>query len=140
MGWRPKLNAVCAACGKPRELFGHVCVSPRRKASGFRLKVTYGTCPKCKRRFTGSPVTHVCAARSDFRRRKSQFEREQAKREREKNKKPAHDYTECSDEECKRSRCVAFKAGREIGDEAGFERGWEIGHARGIADCPRDHK
>jgi hypothetical protein len=107
-----------------------------------KFQLSFGKCPKCRKRYGGNPLTHVCTPRSDFRKRKSQFEREQAKREREKARKnrPRHLYEECSDAGCKRSACVAFKTGQALGDEAGFARGWEIGHERVIADCPRDHK
>ncbi|HZR53620.1 MAG TPA: hypothetical protein VFB06_29450 [Streptosporangiaceae bacterium] len=146
MGWSPRLNTVCAACGRPRELFGHVCVNPRRKGHGVRLRMSWGTCPKCRRKYTGTPASHVCAPRSDFKKRKKAFEAEQAKREREKNRKarPKHDYLECSDAECKRPTCVAYKTGREQGDLEGYDRGWQQGYNRGYPDgqaaCPRDHK
>lgn len=142
MGWRPRLNTICGACGRPRELFGHVCVNPRRKGRGVRLKVSFGKCPKCGRPYGGNPAAHVCAPKSDFRKRKKAFEAEQAKREREAARKarPKHDYTECSDDECKRSLCVAYKSGREQGDLEGYDRGWQHGHARGLLDRTRESK
>lgn len=141
MGWRPQLNVICGRCGKPSGL-RHVCVSNSRKPQTLKLKVSFGRCPKCKKVYGANPALHVCAPRPDFKRRKSQFEKEQKAREREKARKnrPKHEYQECGNDECKRSACVAFKAGRQLGDEAGFDRGWEMGHARGINDCPRDHK
>ena len=134
MGWSPRLNTICAACGRPREMLGHVCVNPRSRRRGVRFKVTFGTCPRCNRKYAGDPLTHVCAPRSDFKKRKAEFDKEQARRERQKNKKPPHDYIECSDPECKRSRCVAYKAGRALGDEEGYARGWDHGYQRGLRD------
>jgi hypothetical protein len=105
----------------------------------LKPRLAFGKCPKCKKRYTaGGALTHHCAPKSDFTGRKKQAEKEA--RERARKAKPKHDYTECSDDACKRSLCVAYKAGRQLGDEEGFARGWELGHDRGIADCPRAHK
>ncbi len=142
MGWSPRLTMVCNRCGKPSGLLRHVCVSNRKTKQALKLKLSFGTCPKCRRPYSGDPVRHTCAPRSDFRKRKKAFDAEQAKKAREQARKnrPKHDYTECSDDECKRSLCVAYKAGRELGDLEGHARGWEQGYNRGVADCPRDHK
>lgn len=142
MGWRPQLNVVCGRCGKPSGLF-HTCVSNSTRKQTLKPKVSFGKCPRCRRNYgPGGALTHACAPRSDFRKRKSQFEKEQKRLEREKARKakPKHDYTECSDASCKRSLCVAYKTGREQGDLEGWSRGWDQGHDRGVADCPRDHK
>jgi Zn-finger nucleic acid-binding protein len=145
MGWRPKLNVVCGRCGKPTGL-RHVCVSNSRKPMTTKLKVSFGKCPKCKKVYGANPALHVCTPRSDFKKRKKTFEQEQARREREKARKarPKHDYTECSDEACKRSLCVAFKGGQELGDAQGHARGWQQGYDRGFPDgqdaCPRKHE
>jgi len=145
MGWRPKLNVVCGRCGKPTG-FRHVCVSNSRRPMTTKLKVSFGKCPKCKKTYGANPALHVCAPKSDFKKRKKAFEAEQAKREREAKRKgrPKHDYQECSDAECKRPLCVAYKSGREQGDLEGYDRGWHQGYDRGFPDgqaaCPRDHK
>jgi len=122
-------------------------VSNSRKPQTITPKLTFGKCPKCKKSYgPGGALTHDCAPRSDFKKRKKAFDAEQAKREREKNRKsrPKHDYQECSDSGCKRSLCVAYKTGRETGDQEGHERGWQQGYNRGFSDgqaaCPRDHK
>ena len=114
--------------------------------------MTFGKCPNCKKTIT-NPLTHACAPRSDFKRRKKAHEK--AERDRgpqEAAAEQAHDYTACADNGCKRSLCVAYKTGWQSGDEAGYERGWQQGHERGfkegyaqgypdgIAACPRDHK
>lgn len=142
MGWKPQLNAVCGRCGRSHGLFA-TCVARGARKRPLKLRVSYGKCPRCRRGYgPGGALTHACAPKSDFGRRKKQFEAEQAKREREEARKarPKHDYTECGDGECKRPLCVAYKAGRELGDTEGYARGWDHGHARGVADCPRDHK
>ena len=69
MSWRPQLNVVCGRCGKPRGLM-HECVSNSRRKQTLKPKVTFGTCPKC-RKPQGNPLTHVCAPKSDFKRRKA---------------------------------------------------------------------
>jgi hypothetical protein len=142
MSLRPQLNAVCGRCGKPRGLF-HECVSNSRRKMTVRPQVTFGTCEKCRKTVT-NPLTHVCKPRSDFRRRKTAHEREQRTAARKKRQQQAHDYTSCSDNDCKRALCVAFKRGWKGGDEAGYDRGWQQGYDRGfpdgIAACPRDHK
>jgi hypothetical protein len=137
MGWRPQLNAVCGRCGKPRGLV-HDCVSNSRRKPTVKPRLSFGTCPKCRKPYGGNPLAHACAPRSDFRKRKAEFDRQQ--REKARKSRPKHDYTECSDSECKRALCVAYKAGRELGDTEGHARGWHQGHERGVADCPRDHK
>jgi hypothetical protein len=118
-------------------------VSNSRRRQTLVPKLTFGKCPKCKKKYgAGGPLTHDCAPKSDFGKRKNKFTKEQKAREREKARKarPAHDYTECSDDACKRALCVAHKTGIAKGDEQGFERGWRNGYDRGIADCPRKHE
>lgn len=140
MGWRPQLSVVCNRCGKPRGLT-HDCVSNSRRKQTLKPRLSWGTCPKCRRRYGANPLLHVCEQKSDFRKRKAEHERKQREREREKARKarPGHDYTECSDRECKRSLCVAYRAGIEEGDNRGWARGWQMGYDRGLAECPRDH-
>ena len=88
----------------------------------------------------GQPLAHVCAPRSDFRRRKTAHEKQQRDRARKKRHQEARDYTACADNDCKRTLCVAYKTGWKAGDEAGYERGWQQGYDRGfpdgIAACP----
>ena len=142
MGWRPQLNVMCGRCGKPSGLF-HVCVSNSTRKQSLKPKVSFGKCPKCRRNYgPGGALTHACAPKSDFGKRKKKFDAEQAKREREKARKnrPKHDYRECSDTECKRALCVAYKTGLQLGDDRGFARGWDRGYDRGVFDCPREHK
>ena len=137
MGWRPALSVVCNRCGRPRGLT-HACVSGSRRKPSLKPRIGFGTCPKCRKPFGANPLAHVCAPKSDFRKRKAQYEKEQ--REKARKARPRHDYTECSDAGCKRALCVAYKSGRELGDAEGYARGWENGYQRGVADCPRDHK
>lgn len=142
MGWRPKLNTVCGRCGKPHPPFA-TCVATRRGRKPLTVKLSYGKCPKCRKNYgPGGALTHHCAPKSDFGRRKKEFEAEQRRLERERARKarPKHDYTECSDGECKRSLCVAFKAGRALGDLEGHERGWQQGYARGLVERTRESK
>ena len=138
MGWRPQLNVVCGRCGKPSGLLGHVCVSNSRRKQTLKPKLSFGSCPKCRKRYdAGGQLTHVCAPKSDFGKRKKKYEKEQ--RDKARKARPKHDYTNCPDQECKRSLCVAYKTGLQLGDEQGYSRGWEQGYDRGAADG-RDRK
>jgi len=148
MSLRPQLNVLCGRCGKPRGLF-HECVSNSRRRQTLKPAVTFGECPDCRKTIT-NPLTHVCAPGSDFKRRKKAHDRQQAKQP-GKRRQDRHDYTECSDNDCPRSLCVAYKKGFKAGDEAGFKRGWDRGwqacypvafndgFAAGMAACPRAH-
>jgi len=142
MGWRPQLNVVCGRCGKPSGIIGHVCVSNSRRKQTLKPRLSFGTCQKCRKPYGANPALHVCAPRSDFKKRRKQHEKEQ--REKARKSRPKHDYTECSDAECKRPTCVAYKTGLQLGDEAGYGRGWQQGYDRGFPDgidaCPLDHK
>ena len=158
MSWRPQLNAVCGRCGKPRGLF-HECVSNSRRRQTVKPKLSFGTCPKCRKPL-GNPLTHTCAPKSDFKRRKARAakrakarEREEARKKRQADK---HDYQTCRDNDCKRSLCMAyktgwkrghyegFKEGYAAGYKTGYEDGYRDGYAKGfpdgIAACPRPHK
>ena len=154
MNLRPQLNAVCGRCGKPHGLF-HECVSNSRRKMTVRPQVTFGTCEKCRKTVT-NPLTHICAPRSDFRRRKAAHDKQQRDRDRKKRQQQNHDYTACSDGDCKRALCVAYKTGWkggaeaeherawQQGEQAGYDRGWAacypVAFEAGIAACPRDHK
>jgi hypothetical protein len=150
MSLRPQLNVLCGRCGKPRGLF-HECVSNSRRKQTLKPTVTFGKCPNCRKTIT-SPLTHVCTPRSDFKRRKKAHEKQQQAKQPGKRRRDSHDYTECSDNDCPRSLCVAYKTGWKAGDEAGYDRGWQRGHEAGfkegydkgfpdgIAACPRPHK
>ena len=140
MGWRPRLDVVCGRCGKPRGPVGHVCVSRRKGKPSLKPRLGFGSCPKCGKRYGANPLLHVCEVKSDFRKRKAEHEKKQREREREKarREKPKHDYTECSDRDCKRALCAAYKAGIEEGDSRGYSRGWQMGYDRGAASALRD--
>ena len=134
MGWRPQLNVICGRCGKPSGPLRHVCVSNSTKKQTLTLQISYGKCPDCRKRYdAGGQLTHQCAPKSDFGKRKKQFEQEQRARSRK--ARPQHDYAECSDGECKRPLCAAYKAGRALGEADGYELGWELGYDRGEADA-----
>jgi hypothetical protein len=146
MALRPQLNITCGRCGKPRGLT-HVCFGNSRRKATLKPQFSFGKCPKCRKQ-TGNPLTHVCAPKSDFKRRKSAFARKQkagARAEARKNRQAEkHDYQACPDQDCKRSLCVAFKTGWKLGDQDGFERGWELGYGAGYPDgqdaCPLPHQ
>lgn len=137
--WRPQLNVVCGRCGKPRPLLGHVCISNRTRKQTLNPKVSFGTCPTC-RKPQGNPLTHTCHPRSDFKRRKAAYDKAQRAKARKKRRKNDHDYQACADDDCPRSLCVAFKTGYAAGNRDGYEHGWQVGHDTGITACPRPHQ
>jgi hypothetical protein len=147
MSWRPQLNVVCGRCGKPRGLV-HDCVSNSSRRQTVRPRLSFGTCPTCRKPYEGNPLTHVCVIRTDFKKRKAAHEKQQRARARKKRQQQAHDYLACADNDCKRPLCVAFKTGFKLGDEAGYERGWQQGedagykrgYPDGMAACPRPHQ
>jgi hypothetical protein len=156
MTWRPQLNVVCGRCGKPRGLT-HVCISGRTRKATARPQFGFGTCPQCEKP-QGNPMTHTCHPRSDFKRRRSAHHKQQAtdkraqaasiaKIGRSRQRGPAkrkHNYLTCTDGDCQRPLCVAFKTGYKTGHREGYEHGWQQGYDRGFTDgiaaCPRSHK
>lgn len=143
MSWRPQLNVTCGRCGKPRGL-AHECVSGSKRKATAKPALSFGTCPKCNRPYGGNPLGHLCAPKSDFRKRRRAADRAQRKQAARKRQQQAHDYQACADNDCKRALCVAYKTGWKAGDEAGYDRGWQQGHETGFkegtAACPRDHR
>ena len=146
MAWTPQLNVVCSRCGKPRGL-AHTCFSSSTKKATAKPVLSFGKCEKCKRP-VGNPLTHTCRPKSDFRQRRREHEkaekadaRKAAAKKRQQN---AHDYQACSDKDCAKPLCVAFKRGYQLGDREGYDRGWQAGYDRGfpdgIAACPRSHQ
>jgi len=143
---KPSLNIVCGRCGKPRGL-RHDCISNSRRKATFKPSFSFGTCPKC-RKDAGNPLTHVCAPKSDFKRRRSAFGKKQKAQARaaarKKRQGEKHDYLACPDQDCKRPLCIAYKTGYQSGDQDGYERGWDLGYQAGFQDgldaCPRPHQ
>lgn len=132
MGWRPRLNIMCGRCNTAHGPFD-VCVSGSSRRRSLKPQLDFGKCPKCKKKYTaGGALTHHCAPKSDFGRRRKQAEKEA--RDKARKARPAHDYTECSDNQCKRPNCVAYKAGNELGDRQGHDRGWQEGYDRGFPE------
>jgi hypothetical protein len=131
MTWRPRLNTVCGRCGKPRGL-RHDCVSNRTRKATIKPRVTFGTCPKCKKP-QGNPLTHACRPRSDFKRRKADYTRQQKAANRK--TRQAHDYQACTDRDCPRPVCVAYRTGYHTGNHDGYDHGWQVGYAVGHADA-----
>jgi hypothetical protein len=154
MGWKPQLNTVCSRCGKKHGVFA-LCVSSRPGPARVRLKLSYGNCPDCKKAYgPGGPLTHTCARKSDFGRRRKQHEEEQRKRERAAKAKnrPAHpDPRDCRDDGCQRRACALWKEALALGEERGREAAeeaareqmqavWRQAYSRGRDECPREHK
>ncbi len=135
-----RLRVTCGRCGQDRELIGHVCVirsgRAARRSSAPKLSLDFGKCGTCHKP-VGNPLTHVCAPRSDFRKRKRQAARPKKK------PREQHDYQLCKDDTCKRQMCVAFKTGYRRGYQDGWKDGYALGYAQGhedgVRDCPRPH-
>lgn len=139
MTWTPQLNVVCNRCGKPRGL-RHDCISNSRRKATAKPKLSFGKCQACGKPYGGNPLAHVCAPKSDFKKRKAKAERAADRKKRQAEK---HDYQACSDKDCPRSLCVAFKTGRRLGWAEGEEDGYTVGYSSGFADglqsCPLPH-
>ena len=147
---RPRLAVTCGRCGKPRTGIKHDCVSNSRRRATLKPAVTLGKCGKCKKPL-GNPFTHVCAPRSDFKAHKLKAAKaeKEAVREKARKKRQAgqHDPESCSDKDCKRPMCVAFKKGRKLGYQEGYADGYGAayaaayakGFAEGLASCPGPH-
>lgn len=122
MGFRIAVSLVkCGRCGKRySNPVTHECVTTgrRRGRTRIRPRVSYD-CPKCKKPVT-NPLTHVCVTRTDFRQRLAE-QRKREKRERRAKGRAAaqqHDYHSCSDQDCQRRTCVAYREGFEAGIES----------------------
>jgi hypothetical protein len=79
-------------------------------------------CPECQKRVR---PFHLCAPKPDFRQRRAQSDRlakrRTAKRKTEpRERRPPHPYQSCTDQECPRPACTAFRDG--------------------LAACPLEHK
>jgi hypothetical protein len=143
----PRLALTCSRCGKPREGIRHVCVSNSTRSATLRLKFSFGKCSKCKK-VIANPLTHNCAPKSDFKARKTAFGKRQKAAERERKREerrklraqqPKHEYQSCNDDECRRTACVAWKAGVKEGYDRGFEEGFDAGFDSGLESCPGPH-
>jgi len=136
MAWRPRLSIVCGRCGRPREGLRHDCRSNSTRRATVAPKLTFGTCPKCRKPYAGNPLAHTCRPKSDFGKRKAAHERKQKAAARRKRQQDKHDYQACADRDCPRPLCVAFKAGRKLGYQEGYEDGFGAGFAAGAASRP----
>jgi hypothetical protein len=153
-----RLGLTCGRCGHPRELIGHVCVvrsgrAARRPATP-KVRLDFGKCETCNRP-VGNPLTHVCAPRSDFKRRRraaAKREKDQIRAKTRANRKAdKHEYQNCKDDDCKRSACVAYKTGWREGYQTGFAEGYDAGYGAGrqagysegfdagLRSCPGPH-
>lgn len=152
MSWKPKLNVICNRCGKPRTGIRHDCIVRSSRAASRsatpKLKLSFGTCPSCKKPYDGNPLTHVCRVKSDFKKRKAAAGRKRQQPEK-------HDYQACNDADCPRPLCIAFKTGWKFGYDTGcedtwpvaFEQGYKEGYAvgfgagfsEGLRSCPGPH-
>ena len=143
MTLRPALRPVCGRCGQPREGIRHVCRSNSTRKATVSLKLDFGTCGKCKKRVT-NPLTHTCKPKSDFKTRKSKAAKAEKAAARKKRQAEKHDYQACSDRDCLKPLCVAFKTGRRTGYQEGFDDGYNAGFAsgftEGIRSCPLPHQ
>lgn len=142
MSWAPQLNVMCGRCGKPRTGLRHDCVSNSRRSATVRPQLTFGKCQKCGKP-QGNPLTHACAPKSGFKRRKSAAAKREKAKARKKRQAEKHDYQACQDQDCPRPLCVAHKTGYKRGyDEGygdGFSTGFEMGFEAGQEACPRPH-
>ena len=143
MSWRPQLNVVCGRCGKPRGLV-HECVSNSRRRQTVKPKLSFGTCPKCRKPYERQPA-HP-RLRAEVRLQAA------ARRQHEKEQRDAGpEEAAAAGPRLHRLRatttasaplCVAYKTGWKAGDEAGYERGWQTwlrrSHSRTASPTARE--
>ena len=89
----------------------------RKPARAFLQRLTQSWCPECQKQ---ADPFHVCAPKSDFRRRRAQHDRAER---RQRGKRPGaagkprerrpHDYTTCRDQDCPRPLCRAYREGMQ---------------------------
>lgn len=132
----------CGTCRKDySNPFGHICVSRMGRAAGrTTLKPSLSAkCQKC-RKDMGNPLTHTCTTRTDFKRRTAAAKKDAASAKR---RAAQHSYSGCSDKECRRTACVAYKEAAEEAYAEGYRNGADDGYAEGypngMADCPLGH-
>jgi hypothetical protein len=121
-----------------------------RRAATPKLKLDFGKCENCNRP-VGNPLTHVCAPRSDFKRRRRAAEKHEKYQARANRKSEKHEYQNCKDDDCKRSACAAYKTGWREGYQTGFAEGYDAGYGAGrqagysegfdvgLRSCPGPH-
>ena len=139
MAWRPQLNVICTRCRQPREGLLHVCRSNSGRPATVKPKLSFGKCGNCHKPYGGNPLAHVCTPKSDFKHRKSRAAKREKAKARKRRQGERHDYQACSDRDCPRSLCVAFKAGQKLGYQQGFDDGFAAGFPAGQAACPFPH-
>jgi hypothetical protein len=119
--FRPRITVTCGQCGKTRTL-RHMCVitsdfKERKAAAGRKAKAARTAARKRERRQAAAERKREAAAR----RRAAARERKAAARTRPRRPRiPPHDYRTCTDPECEKYGCLAYR--------------------QGIEDCPRPHE
>ena len=143
MTWTPQLNVVCGRCGKPRGL-RHVCFSNSTRKATAKPKVSFGKCGACGKPLGGNPLAHVCAPKSDFKKRKTRAAKAEQTSARKKRQSEKHDYQACFAKDCPRPLCVAFKTAWKLGYQDGYDDGYGAGFASGFVEglqsCPLPHQ
>ncbi len=152
VAWTPQLNIICGRCGKPRGL-RHVCVSNRatRKAT-VKAAVVVRAVPEVPASRSRQPADprlppEVRLQAPPHRHGKRKADQAKARGQGEARRRrpgPKHDYQACTDGDCQRPLCVAFKTGYKTGHHDGYEQGsapaTTRGFPAGMAACPRAHK
>ena len=98
------------------------------------------TCGRCGKRREG--IRHVCVSKPKPGpgRRKDKVPASG----RQRSQQDRHDYQACSDRNCPRPLCVAYKTGHRTGYQEGNEDGYNAGFASGFTDgvrsCPLPHQ
>ena len=137
---RPRLAITCGRCGKRAD--GHPArlrVATAGAQGHAQTADHVREVPDVQEAIT-NPLTHVCMAKSGFKRAKSRAAKRAKERAREKARKKRqaeqHPFESCRDDQCKRPQCVAYRTGWHEGEAAGFESGFESGFSAGLAACP----
>lgn len=149
----------CPRCGKP---YGNPLTHTCRPKSGFKArkaqqqrKIRAAATAKARTADRDRQRARIAEVRERERRRsRAQVARlkaahaarlkaaraGQSRQAPAKPRRPPHEYQSCSDTDCQRPVCVAFREGYREGDRDGYRRGYDKGFPDGIAACPRAHQ
>lgn len=111
---RPRLAVTCGRCGKPRGV-SHTCVTRtdfakrRRQAEAQRKKRAAAEKRRAKRAAAAQRKKEAAARR----RAAAKARKAAAKTAPRRPRSPAHDYLTCTDPECTRYGCEAYRRGTE---------------------------
>jgi hypothetical protein len=143
----------CPTCGRPRgNPLTHTCTvktdfkarhrAADRQAAAERRKAKAAA----KRRAEAERRKAATARRraKEAARRKAAADRRKAAADAKRKAparpaRPPHDYRSCTDHDCRRYACLAWKEAFQEGRTTGLDDGWDIGYDAAVSGRSRDH-